>query len=115
MIQDTLPAGTAFVSASHGAVYDPNRRLVTWDMSSLDAGSGPVNVFLVVAINIIDNVTITNVATISATNSPSLSASADVRAQDFTYIPTLSWIGLLLFALLTVLAGLVFIRKVQIR
>lgn len=44
-----------------------------------------------------------------------LTVSINVLLQDFTHIPTLSWFGLLLFALMLLLAGLVFIRKVPIR
>ncbi len=115
LIQDQIPADTSFVSASHGAIYDANRRLVTWDLATLAAGGGPVSVTLIVAVNTMDNVVITNTARISATNSPPLTASAGVRNQDFTRIPTLSWLGLLLFTLLSVLTGLVFIRKIPIR
>ena len=115
LIQDEIPAGTSFVSASHGAVYDARRRLVTWDFSTLVVGDGPVSVTLVVSVNIIDNIVITNTARISATNAPSFTASADIRNQDFTHIPTLSWLGLLLFTLLSVLTGLIIIRKMPIR
>lgn len=36
---DSLPAGSLFVAASHGGVYDPISHTVTWTAGSLSAGS----------------------------------------------------------------------------
>jgi uncharacterized repeat protein (TIGR01451 family) len=104
LIQDELPVGTQFVSASNAAVYDQNRQLVTWDLGILPAGGGPVSVTLTIGVSQSGG-TVTNVARISATGTTPVTATSVTRVGDVVSVPMLSWPGLLALSLLLALLG----------
>ena len=38
VLVDYLPAGLSYIGSSHGAVYDPAARTVTWQLGRVDSG-----------------------------------------------------------------------------
>ena len=46
-VVDTLPAGTVFLSADHGGVYNPGDHTITWTFTNVQPGMGGVVTFTV--------------------------------------------------------------------
>ncbi len=83
-IEDQLPAGTEFVSASDGGSYDATSNTVTWLFGSLAPGGGDsVTLTLSIPATTPGGTVITNTASLSADGiDPTLSAASLVVASD---------------------------------
>src|SRR5262249_28312854 len=74
-VTDTIPANTAFVSASAGGTFDRVTGVVTWTIGNLAAGSLPVVLTVMVTVDDplpVGTTSITNTATVAddGTNGP---------------------------------------------
>ncbi|HEY2796429.1 MAG TPA: PKD domain-containing protein, partial [Thermoanaerobaculia bacterium] len=85
VITDTVPAGTTFVSATGGGVF--NAGVVTWDIGTVPAGSAGLTVSFTVLVNVgsgtVDNVTYQITAT-NATTVNGAPVSTTVTAPGLT-------------------------------
>ena len=78
MIEDVLPTGTRFISASNGGQFANGR--VTWNVGPLAPGAaGDVSLVASTEIGVVDGTTLTNAASATASNASPVSASAGFR------------------------------------
>jgi uncharacterized repeat protein (TIGR01451 family) len=62
VINETIPANTTFVSATHGGAFDSNTGVITWNIGTLEAGAMHQTVGFTVAVSsgLTDQTTISN-------------------------------------------------------
>ena len=81
-IVDMLPANTTFVSASNGGTYDGTSNRVSFDLGSLAMGaSGSVSYVVQVATPLANGTVLIDMATFSATNNSSVTASSSATVS----------------------------------
>jgi uncharacterized repeat protein (TIGR01451 family) len=84
-IEDTLPPGLEFVSASEGSSYDPETRRVTWIVERVEAGAtgGTVTVVARVSSNATKGETIANAVTIASDQTPPTTQATYTNVSGF--------------------------------
>ena len=126
-INDTLPAGVTFVSASHGGSYDAGTRNITWDIGTVQAEALETCVTLNVTVNTdTEGQTLTNCATISNDETEPTTACEDTDVcegeptptptpyptpTNYEPVPVLTPAGVALMIGLLAVAGFVTLRR----
>ena len=89
VINDTLPAGVTFVSASDSGSYDTGTRNVSWDVGTVQAGAPETRVTLNVTVNTgTDGQTLENCATIKSDETEPAEACVDTQVCTAEPTPT---------------------------
>ena len=111
-INDTLPAGVSFVSASGSGSYDAGTRNVTWDIGTVQARAPETCVTLNVTVNTgTEGQTLTNCATIESDETEPATACEDTQVCPPEPVPALTPLGMMVMIGLLSLAGSVILRR----
>lgn len=83
VLEDLLPAGTTFVSATGGGVFNPVTRKVTWNLGTVaPGGGGSVQLVVLVSTSLGNGRAIVNVATAGGSDAQPVTAVSKVAASN---------------------------------
>ena len=110
-INDTLPAGVNFTSASDGGIYNPGTRTVTWDIGDLAGGAEACVTLEVVAYAGTWGATLENCAIIDSDETDPTEACEDVCVRPPVPVPVFTPPGIVLMIGLLAVAGSAVLRR----